>query len=1076
MSIVACSLGCVSFGAPTGNCQNSNIAVNEEISVEFSVPIDIDTVTASSFRVEDALSGFTPPGIYSLDPTNPRRLIYRPKLTTDSGGNPVFGLVKGRSYNIEIPGLNTDAGPDFIRSMGSNPLGSGFRCSVIAGLDPADFNTDPLTVRASVDVITGMDGMGNPILENRLAPNQTNVSKDTQIVFDFNDIMNQATLVNTVSKTSATIRIFIDPDGNITDSSDQVELFGEFTFVPDQEALTTRVVFTPDTSFPSGGALQTTKRRIVVTFSNQIADIAGTPLTTPSISFVPQVLAFAAVTMPRTAGEEFNTRDYEEEPVSGATWGANGCTECSLITGIGGGSGRLGDLLLSAGSILTLYTDGQRPAPVEDSMNPGQIVPGMFQTDMMGAPITYSQLFGPASLVHSTAMGGELEAPIPFGGEDDSQNITTFVIDNYDPGAMELPGSSTFNVEDGIFEFASIVIEPGAVLKFVGANVPRLYARGSIDIRGRIDVSGLDAVQLHDSNSELGGLGAPGGPGGGNGGDGGIRPPAMNDLAALTPIGIGDNPEFMMLSDLDGKSGGGSAQPGGGAVGGGEGGIHWPTDIPTTSNDFTLNSPNPEDDLVLDIITCSVLQVGAPGGGGGHGGSGAAGVPDNITVVLGIPAGGLPPETAAGGRSIAGASLQPEAGFLVGGGGGGGGGASIQGTFTAGMFTFCLAPITLFQPNSSAGGGGGGGAIQVHGGRRISMDGVIDASGGKGGEVDEAETLQDEEGFLAQAGGSGAGGAVLLQGQFVNLSPLPGRIDLSGGLENDGVAGSIGGRGGVGFLQIQELTQAPLSTIAQSVRPLAPEGVPGGLSDYLGTSDFEAINVKGFLGMSHPLTMTPIKYLPGGFTGSQSCWLRPEGNFFRLDFAADSVGSPGWNMKVLVDDGSGGFLETDYRADPSDPNYDQTWEGNYLNGLGAVLGNTTTGEIQLPPTVANPNPVPGAPIVVRFQGARLIKDADPTNVVFPGSGDSLALCGLPLTGVNSAIQPDSLTPWVLHPEELNTYWSLRFPSSPAEVSKRRPNMIRFQIIFNRNLIDGVIPPGNLIPLGVTKLMIGAQPD
>ena len=83
-----------------------------------------------------------------------------------------------------------------------------------------------------------------------------------------------------------------------------------------------------------------------------------------------------------------------------------------------------------------------------------------------------------------------------------------------------------------------------------------------------------------------------------------------------------------------------------------------------------------------------------------------------------------------------------------------------------------------------------------------------------------------------------------------------------------------------------------------------------------------------------------------------------------------------------------------------------------------------------------------SPIAVRFQGVRLQADAD--------------LCDLDLEGV--AVAPESVTPWVNHPAELDTF-------------EIKPNALRFCIVF-----DYRAAPAALQVKGITNFRIKASPN
>jgi hypothetical protein len=96
-------------------------------------------------------------------------------------------------------------------------------------------------------------------------------------------------------------------------------------------------------------------------------------------------------------------------------------------------------------------------------------------------------------------------------------------------------------------------------------------------------------------------------------------------------------------------------------------------------------------------------------------------------------------------------------------------------------------------------------------------------------------------------------------------------------------------------------------------------------------------------------------------------------------------------------------------------------------------------------------------VSVRFQGAHFKKKVQ--NV-----------CNVDLTGVSGEIDQDSVTPWLRTPTELNTYWDTVPGVTPELASKRRPNMFRYQIVF-----DGGAPFSGLVA-GVTNLYVRATPD
>ena len=207
------------------------------------------------------------------------------------------------------------------------------------------------------------------------------------------------------------------------------------------------------------------------------------------------------------------------------------------------------------------------------------------------------------------------------------------------------------------------------------------------------------------------------------------------------------------------------------------------------------------------------------------------------------------------------------------------------------------AEIIDFDAHSGAAGGGGGGGLQVQAGRRLQVNGVIDASGGSGG----GNAIEVNIDSQAQAGGGGAGGGVLLQGPLVNLQPTPGRVDLRGGAGGSGVSGpnpdtvSTGGFGGPGFLRIEALGTAPDFGI-ESTKILPTQGELD-LNYGAGNAPLEDLFSTAI--------WTPIETGPSGLSGAQSCWIQPDGNFFRPELRERHEPAPGLGHGVARQRASG---------------------------------------------------------------------------------------------------------------------------------------------------------------------------
>ena len=883
MSIVSCSLGCVgSANNPSVlvSCGNTDVFVNQAIRVTFSGPVDPLSVDNNTFRMTDRL-GMTPPGTFEIDPDEPNVLVYRPQLTFDSAGNPIFGLNAGATYQLKIPGARANDDPPFIRNMIGQSNTSRLDCRLTASRGVFDATPGQPRITTTVDIVTGYDANNNPIsfAFDQPAHGATNVFRGTEIQMVFDDIMNPATLVNRVNGLSEFIFVSIDPDGNTVDDDDQVPLAGVFTIALDQNALRTTVVFHPSGNLPSAGNNidpndPNVSRKIVIKLSPQIVDLGGNRLANGNdIIFTSEKLVFET----RDLVEAFDTNGSEDKVRTGNSWGAG-----RLAKGPGGGSGRLGDLIVLPNRVVELDTDLENFQGIED--------PAMFN---------------PANVI--------------------------------DRGA-------TLEVVGGVFEFSRLRIDAGGVLRLKGSKPARLYVRGEVVIQGLLDVAGASSP-LHEAIDLAGGTGGQPGPGGGSGGTGGMRPDGSNFIMEFGVPNEEAGPEDVLnpatYDRVNGQNGGGipipnTLDPSPDFVGFGEGGIAWPQPSPAN---FALHMPaTPTDFSGLQfekLQECRTITPAAPGGGGAYALPGGDGIP-LFGGILSSPVTEAPPAPG-GSNDLLGINdtirtLSPELGFLRGGAGGGGGGAHLQQTQINGIQLFdCFSPIPAGSPSkiiayvahSSAGGGGGGGGLQIAAGRRIILNGLINASGGDGGSGTFPPPPENPEDF-AQAGGGGAGGAVLLQSQVLQLQPVPGRLNVAGGVGGEGtglpfpVTPSEGGDGSPGFLRLEANVAPSIAAEASKITPRESD-----LQAQYGPT----VEIEDIISTA---VWTPVDDAPSGMSGAQSCWLRPSGDFFQLKFEPDTA-EPGWDLSLRID---GQAALQSYRG--TNDLFPQTLEEVFGNELGSA--------------------------------------------------------------------------------------------------------------------------------------------
>ncbi|MEO0652278.1 MAG: Ig-like domain-containing protein, partial [Planctomycetota bacterium] len=755
LEILSCSLNCGSSGNGPLTCSINQVAVNGSIAVLFSQPINPDSLNSISFRVVSE-TGTTPLGEYVIDPANPARVFFRPLVTFGSDGLPEFGLDPLLDYDIEIPAFTPGALGFFVESTSGARNSTELACTVAPSLGVDDVNDGAPVVEAFVEEIIPIFDNGEQIGvevvgSESLVGIEPGVETSSRLRFEFDDVMNPATLVNTVTNTSPSISVRVDIDGDLTDSADQLVIPGTFTLDINQnlnEAATT-VIYTPTTPFPTAGVDDGgLPRAIVVELPNSISDLGGNGLANAG------TLTFVTTTQPAPIPEDFLLtfadgllfdQDFEAARLDPAESGVlidvgySGTFDGELLDGrllraLGGGSGRLGALQVAPGEEVFLST-GPIPTVFGPNLTTGSVVDGM------GDVVEYR--------VQSSIVDDGLYAVEPFLAPGQP---AWFEDDDPSTG----PGLTTQTVTDGVFEFSSLDIQPGGRLTFVGDSPARLFVRGRAKIDGLVRTEGessrgdldslgeLDEVPLdgppipeEDTNGNglgdgFGGAGGAPGSGGGRGGDGGDRVDAPNLVGVGPPGGgAGDVPPggafpwgFAGFADaidieLDGGAGegrNGLAPAGGDDFGAGQPGLRYPAVFPTT----TTGALDDFGDLILNSF-CESRQFG-PGGAGGSfavpGGEPTWDLSPGQAAFGGV----VPPPLPVGSTSLLRAfeqELDPSrpGGQLVGGAGGGGGGTGAAFATTTGLPLNCgtgnpglggVLQFLDFIDGLGAGGGGGG--------------------------------------------------------------------------------------------------------------------------------------------------------------------------------------------------------------------------------------------------------------------------------------------------------------------------------------------------------------------------------
>jgi len=283
MFIDSCNLGCSGgSGGAQVSCGQLQTFLNQDIVVEFSEPIDPSTLSNASFRVINTSTGATALGSYLVDASDSTRAIFRPSLSFDVLGNPIFGLESNGGYQINLPGVaQGDAGP-FVASTLGEPNSSRMLCTISANQGVMDYapGSQPVSIYALVvGSSTPVEISGGGVV---------NVQTQSPLTFVYSDVMNLATVALPFNGMAPFVTVRLDVDGNLQTTADQVVIDGVHNASFDVDTATTTVVFTPAAGWPGPGT-GTTPRRVVVDVPAAVQDLVGNSVSNYGVrSFVAQ--------------------------------------------------------------------------------------------------------------------------------------------------------------------------------------------------------------------------------------------------------------------------------------------------------------------------------------------------------------------------------------------------------------------------------------------------------------------------------------------------------------------------------------------------------------------------------------------------------------------------------------------------------------------------------------------------------------------------------------------------------------------------------------------------------------------
>jgi hypothetical protein len=279
--VIDCSLGLAP--GPNGlTCIRTDIAVNRDVRVTFNQPVDLRSVTNRSLQFLDLATGLSALYFVAIDPRDPRTLVIRPLVSFDSSGNPLFGLLAGRQYLFRIRGREQDPLRDYVTSVDGTPNRTRLECALLVSGGVVDVVPGRPRVKVYVEAVLERDPeTGEPVRTGRVpAEDAVDVMRSTAVELVFDDVMNPSTLANPVTGTSTFLRVHFDPDGDVTNPSDQVPVAGSFNVTLNQTASTSHVVFAPFERLPVSGPSRR-PARVVLLVSSLVSDLGGNTLSNP---------------------------------------------------------------------------------------------------------------------------------------------------------------------------------------------------------------------------------------------------------------------------------------------------------------------------------------------------------------------------------------------------------------------------------------------------------------------------------------------------------------------------------------------------------------------------------------------------------------------------------------------------------------------------------------------------------------------------------------------------------------------------------------------------------------------------
>ena len=348
-------------------CRLGSVAPYQAISLSFNKPIDPLTVTNETVSLEPLSPGSTTNLLRTVEGNTVR---IQPQVTLDPNGNLHYGLQANETYILSLPSHETQGSPAVHSRRGAANQRE-IRCSLQTERLTQDPNPSPLTVE--VFVVRDPSNAPGTLESLDSGSNLGPIERAAAFVLVFDDLVNPMTLVDPVSGSPRGIFLNADGDGDLMTTADRFQIRADYVVEFNSAELETHVRIQPLSLLPFPGT-GPRPRLCTIEFGTGIIDLFGTPLANP------ETRSFETQNSPVARGgilrEFFDTTERFDASRSSGAWRGDG----GVAQGLGGGTGKHGDLIVRSGETVIVDT-AQYFVPPEDSLT-GQaetVTDGVFE-------------------------------------------------------------------------------------------------------------------------------------------------------------------------------------------------------------------------------------------------------------------------------------------------------------------------------------------------------------------------------------------------------------------------------------------------------------------------------------------------------------------------------------------------------------------------------------------------------------------------------------------------------------------------------------------------------------------------